>query len=643
LTDGPQPQAATPHRLILLADPQIIDPHTYPGRPWPLSTFTFLHTDNYLARSYIQLSKVLRPDTVFFLGDLFDGARDWKTGTGESADPAWAEGRRPKDEAKQYPYWRKHYGEDFWLKEYDRFGRIFFKHWNDGSSEARNGQRGKKIIASLPGNHDIGFGPLVKVPVRNRFEAYFGETNRVDVIGNHTFVSVDGLSLSARSDDNGTPEIYRPVEEFLKNVQATKRRAVERELRLLDGKPGELTQKHVVEDLHHADFTFLPTLDPGPRAPTFPTILLTHVPLYRAPDTPCGPYREHWPPATPPAGQTTPVNPDARNAISISRGWQYQNVLGETDSINLVKDVGDIISVFSGDDHDYCELTHGEDKQNVKEITVKSMSYAMGVKKPGFLMVSMWNPVDAAGRSIGTHGSGHGATGGTKATTIETHLCLLPNQLAVLLKYLMLLCVTLIALIIRAILVPILNLKQFSPLKSANSSDNLNHFLAMSNKENINNSPYRQEPQQFSSRLSNSSTSSTSSNGQQSLAPRSTANRTRSVSPGPSYGYGLPPSQPQGISRTPPTGNYAMRSGNGYGNGYVNGNGNDLLDYGGGKRNDDYDAGDEEAEWGRDRARERRAVRPSTKAEIAFREAWTGIWRVTWVVSLLYLWAIWKW
>src|ERR1700733_8612442 len=84
-----QPKDATPHHLVFLADPQLIDPHSYPGRPWPLDKFTMLHTDNYLKRSYISLQKKLHPDTIFFLGDLFDGGREWRTAHGNTDDPLW--------------------------------------------------------------------------------------------------------------------------------------------------------------------------------------------------------------------------------------------------------------------------------------------------------------------------------------------------------------------------------------------------------------------------------------------------------------------------------------------------------------------------------------------------------------------------
>ena len=76
------------------------------------------------------------------------------------------------------------------MKEYTRFGDVFFKSWSGGS----------KLIASLPGNHDLGFASRIQMPVKERFDAYFGPLNRMDVVGNHTFVSIDSVSLSAMDE-----------------------------------------------------------------------------------------------------------------------------------------------------------------------------------------------------------------------------------------------------------------------------------------------------------------------------------------------------------------------------------------------------------------------------------------------------------
>ncbi|ROT34984.1 cell division control protein [Sodiomyces alkalinus F11] len=481
------PSGSSPHRLILIADPQLIDPHTYPDRPWPLDDLTLLITDNYLRRAYTRLQSRLRPDSVFFLGDLFDGGREWKTATGDFADSKWSREHRPRLEKQYVKMWQKRYGEGFWLDEYARFGDIFFDNWKLGGDKPGPWQRGRKLVASLPGNHDLGFGNEIKLPVRDRFYAYFGEGNRVDVVGNHTVVSVDTVSLSAGSSDTLHPAdfkpIFDPIDGFLRDVSHVKQRAVERELRFWRGETEELAFPHAVEDAETADVNHLPSLKGAADANAeLPTILLTHVPLYREPGTPCGPLRERWPPAPQPPGQTDTVEPDHRNAIPIAKGYQYQNVLSEEDSVRLVKTVGNVVQVFSGDDHDYCEVTHSERKKNAPEITVKTLNMAMGVAHPGFVMVSLYNPVD-----------GHGSPlPGAPARTLQTHLCVLPDQISTFMNYAIFVGLTIAAIAVRAILVPVLNLTPFSLAAAGQINNNIT--TTTTTTTNNNNNPMKAPP-----------------------------------------------------------------------------------------------------------------------------------------------------
>ena len=543
---------------------------------------------------------MLHPDTLFFLGDLFDGGRDWKTAHGNTEDPAWAKGLRPSGEQKYVETWGKRYGEEFWLHEYNRFGRIFYDFWNLGGSEAGAWQRGRKIISTLPGNHDLGFGAQIKIPVRNRFETYFGEGNRVDVIGNHTFVSVDSVSLSAGSSEHGTKELTQPSEDFLNDVKALKRKAVARELNIQAGKESLLQYVHKVEDLEGADFTHHPSLDPGPGGADFPTILLTHVPLYRRSGTPCGPKRERWPPTVPPEGQITPVDPDERNALSISGGYQYQNVLSAEDSIKLVSKIGNVVSIFSGDDHDYCEILHSSEKGNAREITVKSMSWAMGIRRPGFLMVSLWNPISPDGQALHSSPTGHGAAGQT-ATTMESHLCLLPDQLAIFMNYGILLVFTILVLLIRAILVPIFSLEPFSYYQCTANEDTL---LPIATED------FKRESKS-EHRYTNSSSSSTTMTN---LAPRTSAARTRSVSP--TNGYGLPPSQVRFASPSISRAGFHVNTPD---------------------RDENFEKLSRSSSAFVSTAKRSRY----TILELVWREAWHSVFRAAWMVIMIYLYLIW--
>jgi len=240
------------------------------------------------------------------------------------------------------------------------------------------------------------------------------------------------------------------------------------------------------------------------------------------------------------------------------------------------------------------------------------MSWAQGVRKPGFLLLSMWNPIDFSGQPLHSTPSGHGSTSLT-AATMESHLCLLPNQLSIFIRYLTLIVLTLLMLSIRALLVPILNLTPFSNPTFSNDFP-----LLPTTKSDLK----RSDPEPLSHRSSNSSTSSTSSNNIQNLAlnlaPRSSAARTRSVSP--SKGYGLPAAQVR--FATPPLINaagYNPKWDEDGGNGKMkNGNSSSpIFDFNGNVRKE---------------------VVPLKGIALVWREAWTSIWRVAWVVICVYLW-----
>ncbi|KAL9102922.1 MAG: hypothetical protein Q9163_001982 [Psora crenata] len=501
------PPEANPHHVVLIADPQLVDAHTYPGRPWPLSTLTIKYTDLYMRKSFQQIQDSLDPDTVLFLGDLFDGGREWSPPASEN------------DESVDRN-WRK-YGQRYWFKEYRRFGRIFFDTWLRGGSTRQRSTK-RKLIAGLPGNHDIGLGNGIRLPVRKRFNAYFGDGNRIDMIANHTFVSVDTVSLSAkgqpdpatgipRSEDAGR-YIWEPTEQFLHQAYAIKGRAINRYLRKQSGKPQHEAMEHFAIEMG------------DPRAHTIatdshletdiPSIILTHVPLYRAPGTPCGRLRERFPPTKASGGDGDFLEKDEANAIHVQAGKQYQNVLTAAVSKEMVDLIGDVRHVFSGDDHDYCEVVHREYTSKgggIKEITVKSISWAMGVRIPGFVLLSLWNPIDTQGNALG----------GQKST-LQSHLCLLPDQLAIFIRYGWILALTLGVLSVRSA-------RQLFGKNSAGKNGN-GHILPIS-------TPMR-EMDDVGTHSSSSSTSDPPSlNG---LAVRSTAGRLKTGSTSNGYGYTPP-------------------------------------------------------------------------------------------------------
>ena len=349
-------------------------------------------------------------------------------------------------------------------------------------------------------------------------------------------------------------------------------------------------------------------MDPGNDAPDFPTILLSHVPLHRDPGTPCGPNREHWPPATPPKGQTTPVVPDHRNAIRVSGGYQYQNVLSYEDSVKLIAQIGNVKHAFSGDDHDYCEVVHAN-YDNVREITVKSFNMAMGVPTPGFQMVSMYNPVDAQGRPLP----------GAPQTTLQTHLCLLPNQLGTYFTYATLGALTALVLVARAFLVPALNLRPFAldPLRRAPSAV-LPIFKAKAEHEDPDADYY-----DLNSMSSGTSAFGGGSSGRFASAATKSKTRTRGASLS-SSSNGLLGQQAQARNASPrPKGKW----------GWGAGGGGPRIEI---RRDASYDGGKSRGGAGAGTALWRPAARPKTALALIVREIWTTAWRVVWITLLFF-------
>ena len=301
------------------------------------------------------------------------------------------------------------------------------------------------MIASLPGNHDLGFGGGVHLPVRERFEAYFGEGNRVDIIGNHSFISIDGVSLSAKDHDpDKNADIWWPTAKWLETVEQRRVAAIAKDLKKQFGEEFAKRYEHKVVQWEELEKAKLPQIDKlDLDSSGYPAVLLSHVPLYRDPDTPCGPLRERHPQGRDPKTGRL-LEKDPHNSILVQAGYQYQNVLSGEVTLEITSQIGDVRYAFSGDDHDYCEVRHMRFPSGgggIREVTVKSLSWAMGVRRPGFELVTLWNPVDEEGLRI---------EGPIDTPTLQSKLCLLPDQLAIFLRYALLFGATLVVLLLRA-------------------------------------------------------------------------------------------------------------------------------------------------------------------------------------------------
>lgn len=302
----------TPHRVVLLADPQLVDDHTYPKIPRWINYFLRRASDNYLYINHKYMQAHLDPDTTIFVGDLFDGGRDWD--------------------------------DKVWIDEYERFNRIFPRKPN------------RRSYRSLPGNHDIGF-QNISAHNQRRFAAFFGDANDAWELGNHTFVQLDTISMSHED-----PEINQELQAFFGSVE-----------KLIN--------------------------------PMLPRIVLSHVPLYRDPKVEvCGPERE------------------AKRPFPLQRGFQYQTVI----EYPITKQILDKLNpslIFSGDDHDVCDMVHLDYQDNTKklarEISCKTPSMTNGIKYPAYHLLSLNNPYDPRPKST--------LLDPNEAKTYETMMCYLPN------------------------------------------------------------------------------------------------------------------------------------------------------------------------------------------------------------------------
>ncbi|CDO94043.1 unnamed protein product [Kluyveromyces dobzhanskii CBS 2104] len=263
-----------------------MDPFSYPSRPSIINWFTRQILDNYHTRNWKFFHDNMRPDSVFFLGDLFDGGRNWEI--------------------------------DEWMNEYERFNSIFPK------------KPGHLTVASLPGNHDIGFGNTIVETSLERFTTFFGDPSSQWTVGNHTFVLLDTISLSHRDNVN------------------------------ISSVPRDFMQRFEMS------------------SPKYPRVLLTHVPLYRDPaEQTCGPIRE--------SQKLFPLIAGDQYQTVIDEDLSQEVLSAVQPKIIFSGDDHDYCHIK----HSY---TAKNVPKVAEEITVKSCAMNMGISMPAVQLISLYNP-----------------------------------------------------------------------------------------------------------------------------------------------------------------------------------------------------------------------------------------------------------
>ncbi|KAG0700730.1 Metallo-dependent phosphatase-like protein [Suillus ampliporus] len=297
--DAPNSRIA---RVLVVADPQIVDRRSYPTRGSLLKVLGQFIIDLNLRRSWRSTISRLQPNAVVFLGDLMDNGRATMSNS-------------------EYNAYAARFFDIFKMK--DLSIPTFF----------------------LPGNHDLGLGDAVSFSLEatTRYTSYFGPRNHKTTIGNHTVLFIDAVGL---------------VEEDV--IRADRGYSYDNWPAVAGGSIDFVKRSAANE---HAS----------------PIVLFTHIPLARPLDTDCGPLRE-------------------RGTIRQGYGFGYQNTLSNEASQFLLGSLRPFL-IFSGDDHDYCEYSHplpvpsASGSTTVREITVKSFSMAMGIRRPGFQLLSLTSTV----------------------------------------------------------------------------------------------------------------------------------------------------------------------------------------------------------------------------------------------------------
>ncbi|XP_010462279.1 PREDICTED: uncharacterized protein C630.12 [Camelina sativa] len=257
--------------------------------------------------------------------------------------------------------------EDEWQESLSRFKHVFGVN--------SQGKVGDIPTFYIPGNHDVGYSRVAshKQDVIDRYQKVFGIRNRRFMIGSVEVISIDAQAI----DGNPQKDLASEVWKFVQNVSTD-------------------AQSH-------------------------PRVLLTHIPLYRPDQTPCGPHR----------------------GVSVidQRFWRhfqdqeviYQNYVTSESSKKLLELIKPIL-VLSGHDHDQCTVTHKSEAGSVIEHTLGTISWQQGNIHPSFMLLSVPNAIHQNSSDL--------------EKMLHTQLCFLPCQLYIYMWYLSLFAMSLLALLL---------------------------------------------------------------------------------------------------------------------------------------------------------------------------------------------------
>ncbi|KAF9963862.1 hypothetical protein BGZ70_007144 [Mortierella alpina] len=375
------------YRIAIIADPQLTDWFSY-KQTGLLLKLVETYTDLYMKRSFRRSHSALQPDAVLFLGDLNDGGRD-------SSDDVFV---RNSNRFLEHVFQTKStaWNQQPVVMDAIAEGDVDLHESNDRTSPHYRQQ------VSLP--QDAAEREAIRQS---------GRSLRLYVAGNHDIGFGDN--------------IIRPSVKRFKDTFGSLNYEVKvgnHSLVILD----TLSLSAEVQDIREESQQFLTQLQQDSQI--LPRILFTHVPLFRLDTTPCGKARE------------------SKKLIINRGGYQYWNMVNASLSRDILRGIRPDM-VFSGDDHDWCEIAHSLDGGLIPEVTLRAFSFAQGIQQPGFVMLSLYNPdlkpknempmmpmaPSDAGMADAAGGGFNSLAHSSANTTFAYNECMLPNQLLIYLCY----------------------------------------------------------------------------------------------------------------------------------------------------------------------------------------------------------------
>lgn len=378
-----------PFHVLVVADPQLLDMKSYSGRNWALRWLGVRISDAYARKAWTVVTRLSRGkggtgvDAVVWLGDLLDSGVDTVDQRECVRFPATGS-LSPLVLADAPPSLPLSWSPCRYASLVHRFHLLFplprasTSSFSTLSSRAASSSSLVPPIPSIivPGNHDLGLhrsSTSLAAYGRERFREAFGPTWGLREWNGWEVAWIDSMALLEDEfwDTDGGGQ-YGDMKRWLEELGRGAFLLLYLAGPPLLGRPrfrvvGRLTDSH------------------SPTGPvTAPRILLTHIPLYRPEGTSCGRSREH----------SRPIHQGA--------GRNYQNEVDSRASQYLLRTVRPSL-IYSGDDHDYCVVRHEgvssplDGVTPVTETTVKAFSMAMGVRRPGYHLLSLYGPLPPAG------------------------------------------------------------------------------------------------------------------------------------------------------------------------------------------------------------------------------------------------------